>query len=40
MPLEELEKRVRVLEDTDQIQKLHVHYLNCLTTASWPEVHD
>ena len=40
MSLEELEKRVRTLEDMDQIQKLQVHYVNCLTTANWPEVHD
>lgn len=40
MSLEELEKRVRILEDIEQIKSLHVHYLNCLTTASWPEVHD
>jgi hypothetical protein len=40
MSLEELEKRVRILEDISEIQKLHVHYVNCLTTASWPEVHD
>ena len=40
MSMEELEKRVRRLEDMDQIQKLQVHYVNCLTTTSWPEVHD
>jgi hypothetical protein len=38
MSLEELEKRVKVLEDIDQIKKLQGHYVNCLTTASWPEV--
>ena len=40
MSLEDLEKRVQRLEDMDQIKKLHVHYVNCLTTASWPEVLD
>jgi len=40
MSLEELEKRIKVLEDIDQIQKLQVRYVNCLTTASWPEVLD
>ena len=40
MSLEELEKRVKTLEDMDQIRKLQVHYVNSLTTASWPEVHD
>ncbi len=40
MALEELERRVKTLEDMDQIQKLQVHYVNCLTTASWPEVYD
>lgn len=40
MSIEELEKRIQILEDMDQIQKLQVHYVNCLTTASWPEVHD
>lgn len=39
MLLEELEKRVRTLEDMDQIQKLQVHYVNCLTIAHWPGVH-
>ena len=40
MSLEELEKRVRTLEDIDQIRKLQVHYVNCLTTASWDDVFD
>ena len=40
MSLEDLEKRVKTLEDMDQIQKLQVHYVNCLTTASWDEVFD
>ena len=40
MSLEDLEKRVQRLEDMDRIKKLHVHYVNCLTTASWPEVLD
>jgi len=40
MSLEDLEKRVRILEDMDQIQKLQVHYVNCLTRASWSEVLD
>jgi len=40
MSMEELERRVKRLEDIDQIQKLHVHYVNCLTTADWPEVFD
>lgn len=38
MSLEELERRVKTLEDINEIQKLQVHYVNCLTTASWPEV--
>ena len=40
MSIEALEKRVQRLEDMDQIQKLQVHYVNCLTKASWPEVYD
>ena len=40
MSLEDLEKRVKTLEDMDQIQKLQVHYVNCLTTASWGDVFD
>ena len=40
MSLEDLEKRIGRLEDIDRIKKLHVHYVNCLTIASWPEVFD
>ena len=40
MLLEELEKRVKNLEDIDQIRNLQFHYVNCLTTANWPEVHN
>jgi hypothetical protein len=39
MTLEELEKRVNTLEDIDRIQKLQVHYVNCLTVADWPGVY-
>ena len=38
MSYEDLGKRVKTLEDMYEIQKLHVHYVNCLTTASWQEV--
>jgi ketosteroid isomerase-like protein len=40
MQLDELEKRVKILEDMDQIQKLQVRYVNMLTIADWPGVYD
>ena len=33
MSLEEIEKRLKVLEDIEEIKQLHVHYVNCLTTV-------
>ncbi|OGO17789.1 MAG: hypothetical protein A2Z15_05055 [Chloroflexi bacterium RBG_16_50_11] len=35
MQLEELEKRVRILEDKEEIRELHYDYLNSLTKVEW-----
>ena len=35
MTLEELEKRTGVMEDIEEIKKLQMKYVNCLTTANW-----
>lgn len=40
MNLEEMGKRLRVLEDIEEIKKLHTHYVNCLTFAKWDEIID
>jgi hypothetical protein len=40
MTIEEIEKRLRVLEDIEEIKKLHCHYVNCLTSARWDEAID
>jgi hypothetical protein len=40
MTLEELEKRLRTLEDIEEIKKLQAHYVNCLITAKWDELVD
>ena len=37
MSLEEIEKRLKVLEDIEEIKQLHVHYVNCLTTVEWDQ---
>lgn len=38
MTLEELEKRIVVLEDIEEIKKLHVHYVNCLLKAQFDDI--
>lgn len=40
MTLEELEKRLRTMEDIEEIKQLQVHYLNCLITTQWDELID
>jgi hypothetical protein len=40
MTLEELEARVKILEDIEQIKQLHVRYVNYLTTSNWDELLD
>jgi len=40
MKLEELEKRVQVLEDTEEIRQLQIHYCNCLIQTRWDEILD
>lgn len=40
MTLEELEKRLRTLEDIEEIKQLQVRYVNCLTTTEWDELVD
>jgi hypothetical protein len=40
MNLEELEKRISILEDIEEIKKLQARYINCLTTADWDNLLD
>ena len=40
MTLEEIEKRLRVLEDTEEIRKLQARYVNSLSTIEWDELVD
>ena len=40
MSLEELEKRVRALEDLEEIKKLHQHYINLMDDLKYEEVLD
>jgi hypothetical protein len=35
MNIKELENRVRTLEDIEEIEKLQVHYLDCVNLADW-----
>ena len=40
MTLEELEKRIRVLEDIEEIEKLHRKYVFCLSSREWDDLLD
>lgn len=40
MTLEELEKRLKVLEDKEEIRDLHYRYVNHLTKVEWDELFD
>ncbi len=40
MNLEELEKRLRNLEDIEAIKQLQARYVNCLTTTAWDDLVD
>jgi ketosteroid isomerase-like protein len=40
MTLEEMEKRLRVVEDIEQIRQLHYRYLNCVNFTKWDEIMD
>ncbi len=40
MTLEELEKRLRTLEDIEEIKQLQARYVNCLTTCDWDTLVD
>ena len=40
MTLEELEKRVKAIEDTEEVKKLHCRYINCLNFTKWDELMD
>ena len=40
MTLEELEKRIRVLEDIEAIEKLHRKYVFCLSSREWDDLLD
>jgi len=36
--LEELEKRIKTIEDTEEVKKLHIRYIYCLNFAKWDEI--
>lgn len=38
MNLEELDKRLKTLEDTEAVKKLHVQYVNCLNKAEFDDL--
>ena len=38
MKLEEMEKRLKAMEDVEEIKKLHYRYINCLNFAKWDEI--
>lgn len=40
MNLEELEKRLRVLEDIEEIKQIQIRYVNDLTTTDWDDLVD
>jgi len=40
MTLEEMGKRLRALEDIEEIRKLQARYVNCLTLIQWDELVD
>ena len=40
MDLKELEKRVKRLEDIEEIKQLHIRYVNSLTQCRWDDVLD
>ena len=40
MTLEEMEKRLKTLEDIEEIRKLQARYVNYLTTIQWDELVD
>jgi hypothetical protein len=40
MTIEELEKRLRIVEDIEEIKKLHLTYINALITCDWDVVEE
>jgi hypothetical protein len=40
MTLEEIEKRLRTLEDIEAIRQLQARYVNCLSTIEWDDLVD
>jgi ketosteroid isomerase-like protein len=40
MTLEESEKRLRTMEDIEEIKQLQARYVNCLITTQWDELID
>lgn len=40
MTLAELEKRIRIIEDTEEIRNLQIHYCNSLIKTNWDDVID
>ena len=40
MDIEEIEKRLRVLEDIEEIKQIQIRYVNALTTTDWDDLVD
>jgi hypothetical protein len=40
MSQEELEKRIQILEDIEEIKQLQIRYVNCFTTTRWDDLTD
>jgi hypothetical protein len=40
MDIKEIESKVKLLEDIEQIKQLQIRYVNCLITSNWDEITD
>lgn len=40
MTLEEIEKRLRAVEDLEQVKQLQIRYVDCLMFSKWDEIMD
>jgi hypothetical protein len=40
MDFKEIESKVQLLEDIEQIKQVQIRYVNCLTTCKWDEIAD
>jgi ketosteroid isomerase-like protein len=40
MDIKEIESKVKLLDDIEQIKQVQIRYVNCLTTCKWNEISD